>query len=579
MSATDPPTPTERDYRRLREATRTYREDLVVRLAGEVGLRPAEMTRVALADVSEREIDGRRHHFLAVEGTQGDRRAYLPRDVHADLRRFANERALAESEPVLSVSARRVQMLVAEVADRVADVEASTRGLRRRFARRLLRDRNANPRVVREVGGWSSLDTLASLYPVPDDEAIVAAFADAGREPTRRGLPERDGRFEAMVAAAQAVGRAVGRAGTRDEVEAAACETVRDRGPFDAAWVVGAGDHDASPTPHAWAGIADEAIDAVGSRTDELVGWDEGGRDGEPVVVDRRALPGVEGPGRRLVALVAVGHGETVYGTMGLVATDDRRVDERERRVLADMGRRVGQAVAAVSHRRLLQADAVVELDFRADAPDSCLVAVAEECDCSLGLVGVVPATDGALVLYVRVTGSAPESVVDGAAATDRIARARLVRSGGESAIVELNVTGESLAATLTEYGGNLSTYDVADGTATVTAQFPTDVDVRTVVNGVTAAFPETEFVARRETSHPASSPGAVSDRYVADLTERQRSVLRAAYLAGYFDWPRGTTAEELADALGISSPTLHNHLRKAQRSLLDDLFEDAAAP
>jgi predicted DNA binding protein len=30
-----------------------------------------------------------------------------------------------------------------------------------------------------------------------------------------------------------------------------------------------------------------------------------------------------------------------------------------------------------------------------------------------------------------------------------------------------------------------------------------------------------------------------------------------------------------LADTLDISSPTLHNHLRKAQRSILDELFDD----
>ncbi|OYR83879.1 hypothetical protein DJ72_06595, partial [Halorubrum distributum] len=34
---------------------------------------------------------------------------------------------------------------------------------------------------------------------------------------------------------------------------------------------------------------------------------------------------------------------------------------------------------------------------------------------------------------------------------------------------------------------------------------------------------------------------------------------------------------EEVADAMGVSSPTFHNHLRKAQRALLDGVFEDDA--
>jgi predicted DNA binding protein len=57
-------------------------------------------------------------------------------------------------------------------------------------------------------------------------------------------------------------------------------------------------------------------------------------------------------------------------------------------------------------------------------------------------------------------------------------------------------------------------------------------------------------------------------------LTDRQHAALRAAYFGGYFDWPRGSTAEEVADAMGVSSPTLHNHLRKGQRELLRVLFE-----
>ncbi|MFC7027627.1 helix-turn-helix domain-containing protein [Halomicroarcula sp. GCM10025710] len=47
-------------------------------------------------------------------------------------------------------------------------------------------------------------------------------------------------------------------------------------------------------------------------------------------------------------------------------------------------------------------------------------------------------------------------------------------------------------------------------------------------------------------------------------MTDRQAEILRAAYLAGYYAWPRDTTAEELAESLDISSPTLHQHLRRA---------------
>ncbi|WP_157837766.1 helix-turn-helix domain-containing protein, partial [Haloferax sp. ATB1] len=38
---------------------------------------------------------------------------------------------------------------------------------------------------------------------------------------------------------------------------------------------------------------------------------------------------------------------------------------------------------------------------------------------------------------------------------------------------------------------------------------------------------------------------------------------------------PRGSTAEDLADSIDISSPTLHQHLRTAQQKLMTAFFDD----
>lgn len=51
-------------------------------------------------------------------------------------------------------------------------------------------------------------------------------------------------------------------------------------------------------------------------------------------------------------------------------------------------------------------------------------------------------------------------------------------------------------------------------------------------------------------------------------LSERQAEVASAALRAGYFEWPRETDAETLAEALGISHTTLLEHLRKAERTI-----------
>ncbi|WP_242492963.1 helix-turn-helix domain-containing protein [Halogeometricum borinquense] len=56
-------------------------------------------------------------------------------------------------------------------------------------------------------------------------------------------------------------------------------------------------------------------------------------------------------------------------------------------------------------------------------------------------------------------------------------------------------------------------------------------------------------------------------------LTERQRTALEAAYHAGFFQWPRETTGEGVAESLGVSPPTFHQHLRKAEQKVFDHLL------
>ncbi|ADJ14020.1 helix-turn-helix domain-containing protein [Halalkalicoccus jeotgali] len=59
-------------------------------------------------------------------------------------------------------------------------------------------------------------------------------------------------------------------------------------------------------------------------------------------------------------------------------------------------------------------------------------------------------------------------------------------------------------------------------------------------------------------------------------LTERQHEVAAQALARGYYDWPRGITNEKLAEKLGISRATLHEHLRKAERTVLSSALAES---
>jgi predicted DNA binding protein len=129
----------------------------------------------------------------------------------------------------------------------------------------------------------------------------------------------------------------------------------------------------------------------------------------------------------------------------------------------------------------------------------------------------------------------------------------------------------------VTELGGTVQDLVVESGRAELVAEFAPDVDVRSVVEAMAEANPSTELRHKQEQARSGGGTPALRDTLSEELTDRQQSVLQAALHAGYFAWPRGSTAEELADSLDISSPTLHNHLRRAQQKLLEVALAEAA--
>lgn len=58
-------------------------------------------------------------------------------------------------------------------------------------------------------------------------------------------------------------------------------------------------------------------------------------------------------------------------------------------------------------------------------------------------------------------------------------------------------------------------------------------------------------------------------------VTKRQREALETAYESGYFERPRRSTQEEIADVLGISAAATGNRLRRGTANMVESLLED----
>jgi len=59
------------------------------------------------------------------------------------------------------------------------------------------------------------------------------------------------------------------------------------------------------------------------------------------------------------------------------------------------------------------------------------------------------------------------------------------------------------------------------------------------------------------------------SDRPLAELTDRQREVIRTAWDMGYYEVPREVATEDVAAELDLDPSTVAEHLQRAERNLL----------
>lgn len=555
------------EYDQLRRATETYREELVVRLCGEVGLRATEIARLRPADLETEQ--GRDSAFLTVrEADGGTRTAYVPEQVEHDLTQYVQSNAVDEDEPVVDVTPRRVQMLVQEVGTRTASktgraaFEAVTPStLRQQFGRRLLIEHGVDARVVAAVGGWQGVDSLLGETEPPTREEIAAAFDRLGGEAGDAG------RLARLVVALEAVDETLVNASTREELDGQVCTQLTE--VYRAAWIVEPAPDREMVTVRAHAGESANRFDGAAStgiirRVRQT---------GKTLVAPDDPGPASDREGQGLLAAVPISHDETSHGVLVVRAGSNDAFDTPERTALTALGRRIAFAITATERRRLLLGGRLLELCFRYSDRAATLVALAVSPGCSLRLDGIVPGGSGSLVCFLDVREADAEQVLAAAIETDGIRDARLLRRYDDGGLLEVVLEDSSPLLALAERGGTITDLRVEDGTASLTCELAPESDVRTVHDDLRRQYPSLSLQSKRERQATRESR-PLRETLEDGLTDKQRAVLEGAYYAGYFEWPRGSTAEDLAESMGVSAPTLHNHLRKAQQKLLDSLFE-----
>lgn len=276
------------------------------------------------------------------------------------------------------------------------------------------------------------------------------------------------------------------------------------------------------------------------------------------------------GDGVQSALAVPLTYGDSVHGVVGVYARGTDAFADRERRSFGTLAEVAGFAITAARNRNLLLSDRVTEVTFEV-GPSAALAALGDHLDADVVLDGLVPHREGALLCFVTADDPVDPADADDVPGVEAI---RVVDPDGAARRLECEVVGPDPLVAVASLGGTVRSGSFEAGRGTLVVDLPPDADVRRVADEVSREF-DADVVAKRDRERAATTARTVRDELDDRLTDRQRTALRAAFLADYFESPRGSSAEEVAASLDIAGSTLLHHLRAGQRKLLDAYFRE----
>ncbi len=369
-------------------------------------------------------------------------------------------------------------------------------------------------------------------------------------------------------------------AGCRADIEERVCTRLAGSEIYESAWIAEVGATEREIRTNVGVGIDDEHLAAferipVGRIEDGAVLEAIESREASVVRRYREDDRGsTDGDGSlETVTAVPLRYGDRVYGVLVVSAAGDEFVNGSVTRGLEVLGETIGFAIDAVQNRELLLSDHVVRLEFQVTDRGCLAVAVSDELACRCTVERDLLADEGTYLTYLRVEEANPEESVSAVERFDTVERCRVVSEGEEDCLLEVTRTASGTDAMM-GFGATVREATAECGVGELVVETPRTANVREVVAAYSELNPESTLVSKQELERPIETINEFREGLDGVLTDRQRTSLETAYYSGYYDWPRKSTAEEVASSLGIASATFHQHVRKAEGKLLSAFLE-----
>ncbi|MFC6988775.1 bacterio-opsin activator domain-containing protein [Haloplanus sp. GCM10025708] len=437
-----------------------------------------------------------------------------------------------------------------------------------------------------EVGTFDEITReLADLLAATAEAALDRVTRESRLREQDRTLQRQNEQLSALNRINETIreiDQTVVQAETREEIDHTVCELLTDEDRFEFAWIGTIDPATESVEPRAWAGDGQRYLD---SRPFSVSGAEPSERTaatGEVTMVTNVASGLRDEPWRKdalvrdylSVLSIPLVYNDLTHGVLTVYAASRDAFDDTTQAVLAELGETIASALSAIERKNALLTTSMTRLEFAVDDSTFVLSRLARDADCTLSYHGGVQQTSEGRYVFVTVEDSTVDAVKSAASGLVAVDEVQEISRNGEGSVLRLQLTQPFIAIELADHGAVFREATADPSTTTLVVDIPDSVEIRNITQLIRETFSGVELRSKQTLDQAAEHD--LYSKFLDELTERQLEVIQTAYYSGFFESPRRSTGEEVAETLDISPTAFYRHARTVQRKLFAALFEDS---
>ncbi|WP_227380345.1 PAS domain S-box protein [Haladaptatus halobius] len=271
---------------------------------------------------------------------------------------------------------------------------------------------------------------------------------------------------------------------------------------------------------------------------------------------------------------VPIIHDGRLYGVLTLYTDRSFVMGDVEQEIIQQLGEVIGHAITAIERKQLLLADRLIEVEYHSKTLAEPFIE-ATDSDLDISIDRTIPLADGEFLQYYTFDGLTAEQPHELLRKFSSVTNVRVLFDKGEQTRVEVRTSSDTISSLFTTFGGRTKNTKITDNELRIIGELPATAQIREVTEAVKEIYPDMMFAGQQYVTRQQMPPAELRTVFEDSLTDRQRIALEAAFYSGFFEWPRKSSGENVAESLDISSSTFHQHIRKAEKKLLGVVFAE----